>query len=146
MPTRRPTKDPERCKCSNEIEKRIDPLVKALNKIGSTRTFGSCQGHFGFQEPKPFNGRAYVEFRMPRDKFRELKRAVYESINDDRCKIEFDDYLPDGAYFYGSLYIIPNKRLKHEEQRDITGKTINELTKIVRRATSGLSKKVSWTS
>jgi hypothetical protein len=71
-------KDPERCENSNEIEKGVSPLVKELNNVDNTRTFGSCQGHFGFEELEPFNNRAYIEFRMPRGKLGQLEKAIYE--------------------------------------------------------------------
>jgi tRNA(Phe) wybutosine-synthesizing methylase Tyw3 len=71
-------KDPERCENSNKIEKGVSPLVKELNNVDNTRTFGSCQGHFGFEEPEPFNNRAYIEFMMPRGKFGQLEKAIYE--------------------------------------------------------------------
>jgi hypothetical protein len=53
-------------------------------------------------------------------------------MNDDRCQVRFEDYLPDNAYFYGALYIIPKESLGYKEQREIADKTINEIVKIAK--------------
>ena len=125
-------RDPERCEYSDEIEKGVRPLVEALNRCRNTRTFGSCQGHFGVQEPELLNSKCYVEFRMPRSKATKLKQAIYESVGVSRCKIEMDDYLPgDDAYFYGSIFIIPDENLEAKAQRRVADGMINRITEIV---------------
>jgi len=126
-------RDPERYEFNNKVEGRIASLVEALNECEYTRTFGSCQGHFGFEEPEPFNKKAYVEFRMPRDKFREMEQIIYQSISVNDCQVEFDDYLPNDAYFYGSLYIIPGRNLEYKEQRKVADEMINEIARIIKR-------------
>ncbi|MDH5695966.1 MAG: hypothetical protein OEZ00_05105 [Dehalococcoidia bacterium] len=126
-------KDPERCQHNQEIENRISPLVEAFNKCTNTRTFSSCQGHFGFEEPKPVSGKSYVEFRMPQDKFRELEQATYNSINGGRCSIWFDQYITGDAYFYGCVYVIPDEDLGPEEQRQVADEAICRLAAIIEK-------------
>lgn len=127
-------RDPERYESNNQVERRIAPLVEALNECEYTRTFGSCQGHFGFEEPELFNKKAYVEFRMPRDKFREIERIIHQNMSVNDCQVEFDDYLPNDAYFYGSLYIIPDRSLKYKEQRRAADEMINKIARIIQSA------------
>ena len=76
-------RDPERAKSIKTIERRIKPLVKTLNQRG-IRTIGSCQGHFGYDEPKEVTEKSYLELVISREKFSEIQEIILGSFGRER--------------------------------------------------------------
>ena len=125
-------KDPERSKRIKTIERRIKPLIQALKQKG-IETGGSCQGHFGYDEPREVTEKAYVEFICPEEVFLRIKLIILNGLGRRRkLWLSFDNGArEESELICGFVYIFPPEDRSFQQQRKAVDGVIKKITKLV---------------
>ena len=125
-------RDPERTKRIRTIERRIKPLVQILNRRG-IKTIGSCQGHFGYDEPKVVTEQAYVEFISSKDEFFKLQELISRNLGRRRKSwLNFKNKEKENSELIsGTIYIFPPKDRSPQKRRKAIDRLIKKITKVV---------------
>ena len=127
-------KDPERSRRIKTIERRIKPLVQLLNQKG-IKTIGSCQGHFGYDEPKVVTERAYVEFISSKAEFLKIQEIILGSLGRRRKSwLRFENKgKEDSGLITGTLYIGSPKDRSLPKQRGAIDRLIKKITSVIQK-------------